>query len=167
MPEPKLDLRDCALSDLGKVDYRFAVGELPVTKQPLLAIRFAGVASNASDGVFALMSAIVMAGLEAWEPWALILDLQGLEYAWGDLMQNVLSAPQRWYEPLYPLRLAFGGDKVPKQFPLAVVVSDLNRDGLVSLVRSEMRGQPADLLRESIDEAAQALDAALAGVPLV
>jgi hypothetical protein len=162
-----LDLEDCALSDLGELRHRFARGQLPRSRQPLLVVRLEGEANRQVDGIYDLASAIVMAGLEAWQPWAAILDLRALSYAWGDRMQNVLDTPQRWHEPLHPLRRAFGGPRVPDRFPLAVVVSDLNREGMTSLVRDEMRLDPTALLFESVDEAAAALDRALEGVPLV
>jgi hypothetical protein len=165
MTETELVLRDCALSDLGKLDYEFAQGDLPRSNHPLLVVRLFGVADNREGGVYSLASAIVMGGLEAWQPSAVILDLRGLDYSWGDRMQNVLGVPQRWYEPVYPMRAIFGGDQVPKLFPLAVVVSDLNREGLVSLVRDELQEQPDELLFESIEDAARALDDKLAGVP--
>lgn len=38
-------------------------------------------------------------------------------------------------------------------FPIAAIVSDLNRDGLASLVKEEMRSNPEALLFETMDDA--------------
>jgi hypothetical protein len=164
MTQPSWKLEDCALSDLGELRHRFARGALSRSGHPVLLVRLEGTADRDVDGIFDHASAIVMAGLEAWGPWALILDLRALAYSWGDRMQNVLGAAQRWYEPLRALRRAFGGEAVGNDFPLAVVVSDLNREGLISLVRDEMHLDPGALLFESVDEAAAALDRQLEGV---
>jgi hypothetical protein len=163
MTKPSLDLQPCSLSDLGELGHGFARATLP-SGHPLLVIRLEGTASNKTDATFDLAAAIVMAGLEAWQPWALILDLRGLDYSWGDRMQNVLDAAQRWYEPLYPLRRAFGGERLSERFPLALLTSELCRDGLASLLRDEMHLEASALLFESLDEAAVALDLTLEGV---
>ncbi len=167
MTQNTLDLKDCTLSDLGQLDYGYARGSLPLSTHPLLVVRLAGVLTNESNEIFDLAAAIIMAGMEAWQPWALILDLRGLDYSWGDWMQNVLAAAQHWHEPVQPVRNAFGGGLVPKQFPLAVVVSDLNREGLTSLVREQMHREPHDLLYESLEDAVRALDERLVGVPVM
>jgi hypothetical protein len=167
MTLPSLHLQECALSDLGELGHRFARGPLPRSQHPLLVVRLEGTASNQTAQIFDLAAATVMAGLEAWQPWALILDLRALAYTWGDRMQNVLAVAQYWYEPHRPVRRAFGGEEVPMEFPLAVVVSDLNRDGLESLVRDEMHLDPRTLLFDSQEVAARVLDQALEGIPLV
>ena len=58
-------------------------------------------------------------------------------------MQDTLTAAERWRCP---------------GFPVAVVVSDLNRKGLTSLVVQEMGADPRRWLFESIEEAALAVD---------
>ncbi len=164
MSQPSLNLQPCALSDLGELHYRFARSRLPQSQLQLLVVALEGAAGNEADEIFDLASAIVMAGLEAWQPWAAILDFRGLAYSWGDRMQNVLLAPQRWYEPLWPVRKAFGGERVPEQFPFAVLTSELNREGLVSLLRDEMNLDPRRFLFETPDAAARVLDESLEGV---
>jgi hypothetical protein len=159
-----MKLRDCSLSDLGELDCGYACGELPSGAHlKVLAVRLAGAADRSSNPIFELASAVIMAGLEAWRPWALILDLRGLEYSWGDQMENVLQTAERWYEPLQPTLAAFGGESTPREFPVAVVVSDLNRDGFESLVREQMGREPRDLLFETLEDAIAALDARLVG----
>jgi hypothetical protein len=160
MDNQELTLLDCALSDLGKMDYGFARAKLPRSQHSLLVVRLKGAASNdrSERGVFDYASAVIMAGLEAWKPTTLILDLRELTYAWGDEMVNVLGAADHWYQAVYPLQAAFGGENTPKHFPLAVVVSDANRDGLRSLVSDYMNKDPSLLLFESLEKAARALD---------
>lgn len=55
-------------------------------------------------------------------------------------------------------------ERLPERFPLALVTSYLCRDGLTSLVRDEMRMDPAALLFDSLDDAAEALDRSLEGL---
>jgi hypothetical protein len=160
-------LQPCALSDLGQVKHSYSRGRLLDSKQPVLAIRIEGDADSPNESVFDLAAAIIMAGLEAWQPWAVVLDLRAFKYSWGDEMQNALSAPQRWYGTVSPVRAAFSGDKLPTEIPLAVIVSELNRDGLASLLREQMHEDPSALLYESIDDAFGALDKRLLGVPLL
>jgi hypothetical protein len=167
MAPPEIALRPVALTDLGALDHAYALGEVSDGRLPLLVVRLSGAAGHEDSDPFDLASALVMAGMEAWQPWAVILDLRAFEYRWGDRMQNVLWAPQRWYEPIHPLRAVFTGGTVPKEFPVAVVTSELNREGLESLVRDEMKLAPEKLLHTSIEDAAQALGSLLAGVPLM
>jgi hypothetical protein len=165
MTDPaKLDLVACALSDFGHLSYRYQRGILPVSDHPLLVVTIDGKADNHENETYSLAAAIIIAGLEAWEPFALVLDLRGLDYSWGDAMSSVLGTASRWYEPHYPIRAAFGGDKTPKEFPMAVVTSDLNREGLESLVRDYMNRDPAPLLYQSFDAAVRYLDDLLKGV---
>jgi hypothetical protein len=166
MAQDPIRLRSVALAELGDVEPAYALGEVSDGGLPLLVVRLRGAGSHQDPDPFDLAAALVMAGLEAWQPWAVILDLREFQYRWGDRMQNVLWAPQRWYEPVHPLRGVFTGGKVPKEFPVAVVVSDLNRDGLESLVRDEMKADPGTWLFESVEAAAAALGERLAGVPL-
>ena len=69
-----------------------------------------------------------------------ILDLTELSYEWGDNMSHILN-------------IEFDG----KSIPLAAVISDVNREGLTSLVRDELFSHPANLLAENINEAHQIL----------
>ena len=89
-----------------------------------------------------MMRAMIAAGVAAWSPDAIVLDLRGLIYAWGANMAEVLTC---------------GGH------PAVVVVSDLNREGLASLVEQEMFEQPGDWLFESVEEAVSAVDRHVTG----
>ncbi len=103
-----------------------------------------GSGSNA-DAAF--MAAIVKAAQEAWPAVALILDWRKLKYEWGDEIVKPIDA--------------FGtcrvGDKSINA-PAAVIVSDLNRVGLTSLVKLEMGEEPDELLFNSLEEALVAVD---------
>jgi hypothetical protein len=161
--QPKLE--PCSFADFGQLDYGFAKGTLPKSEHAVLLIRFAGDAEKAgsSGRVLELASAIVSAAMELWQPSAVILDVQKLAYEWGDGMLSVLGAPQRWYKAVHPMRVVFSAD-LPARIPLAVVASDANREGLLSLVDDEMDLKPADILYDSIADAARALDAQLVGI---
>jgi len=146
-----MELVPCSLDQLSAATYSFARGELLTSPLPdcpratVLLVAFDGAAGNTHQdiGTFAFMKAMIVAGLEAWRPEALILDLRRLRYSWGDEMHDTLAAADGWCR---------------RAFPTAVVVSDLNRVGLTSLVVREMGRDPQDLLFDSIDEAVSALD---------
>lgn len=154
-----------ALSDL---TYAMWTVELSSSVDALL-IEFAGEVANSkptNDAHF--MDVVVTAALTAWESQALVLDLRGVRYAWGDWMQNALTSGRRWHrarpQALRDLLAIFGGAPLgPDDFETRVVVSDLCRDGLVSLVRDEVREDPARWLVDSPEEALEAVRRALAG----
>ncbi|HYP99929.1 MAG TPA: hypothetical protein VER96_14735 [Polyangiaceae bacterium] len=168
MTTGKLELEPCSLGDFGRLEYDFAKALLSDSGHPLLVIRLSGSGSNAAHecGVFDLAPGIIMLGLEVWQPSALVLDLTNFKYEWGDMMRNVLSAGQRWYGTVHPFRAVFCAG-LPERLPFAVLVSDLNREGLTSLVEDEMGGEVASTLYESFSDAASALDRQLLGVPLI
>jgi hypothetical protein len=161
--------RPCALTDLANMDYSFAQGELPGSQHPTLVVSLSGVASNASDemGIYDYASAIIMAGLEAWQPSTLVLDLRAFEYSWGDRMSNVLGAAQHWFEAVYPMRVVFCGPTLPRDFPVAVITSAVNHKGLLSLLTDYLHKDPSALLYASLGDAVRALDARMADVPLM
>jgi hypothetical protein len=160
-----LDLHDCSLAELGALRYAFARGTLAETGHALLSIRLEGEFGNRHDGVFDYAAAVIMAGLEAWQPRAVILDLRAVAYSWGDRMENVVLASQRWFLPLHPMLDIFAGGGLPDSMPQTLVVSDSCRDGMESLLLY-MNREPRGQLFESIDGAAHALDQMLEGVPL-
>ena len=160
MDSPLMALRECTFSELGRLDSTFARGTLPESKHPFLVIRLSGAASNARDeiGVYSHAAAMVMAALEAWDPWAAVLDLSRFGYTWGDEMANVLSAPQRWYQAVYPIRAIFGAGEgaVPERFPLGLVVAEHNREPLATLASEYMHTEL--LMRESVEDVVGELD---------
>src|SRR4051794_37506179 len=75
------------LSDLSDLRYSYAtLGEKSGSCGFILVVTFEGKSGfgcrNNEDAAF--MAAVISAGIEAWSPTALILDLKRLEYAWGD-----------------------------------------------------------------------------------
>ncbi|HEY3320970.1 MAG TPA: hypothetical protein VGP72_10935 [Planctomycetota bacterium] len=108
----------------------------------VLVIAFDGEASPS----FAYMDAMIAAGKAGWDPVALLLDLRKLRYEWGDEMGRTLSDAK-----------ASGFER---QLPLAVVVSELNRAGLTSLIRDELFGKPEQWLCDSLEAALAMLDLA-------
>jgi hypothetical protein len=84
------------------------------------------------------MYVISDAAVEMWTPEALILDFRGLKYEWGDEMVKVFGAgARRWVDDT--------------AFPVLVVVSDLCRSGMTSLVRDELGEDPSRRLFDDID----------------
>ncbi len=122
------------------------------------------------------MSAIIKAAVEAWEPVALIMDLRQLKYRWGDEMTKPFRACAPFQAGSTMLRSIFGSypnlvesdlKKITNEslaFPMAVVVSELNRTGLTSLVKDELRRElgkemnPSDFLFETLEDALAAVD---------
>jgi hypothetical protein len=139
-----------------------------------LVVEFSGECGqgtkNSGSGYEAFMSAIIKAAVEAWKPVALILDLRRLKYEWGDEMSQPFNACDS-FQPgplslrsifkVYPDLVESELSKMTKEslaFPLAVVVSEINRTGLTSLVRQELSKDPNDLLFENLEDALTAVD---------
>lgn len=142
-----MQLTECNLSDLSSIRYSYSVAQIPGRlRSSILVVRFEGIYGTGcgGNGDATFMSAIIAAGIEAWEPEAIVLDLQNLAYQWGDLMGKPLSMHQCHGDSDSPLRTA-------------VVVSDLNRNGLTSLLRDELFLHPSEIFFESLEEALTAM----------
>ena len=90
------------------------------------------------------------AGMVATESDAVILDLTKLKYDWGDEMAGIL-----FYCSNHPIAT---GEKIP----VAVITSELNHEGLTSLVRDEMLESPDDWLFPDLNAAIASLTNRLA-----
>lgn len=160
-----MTLHPCALTELGNLAYEYARGVLSPSGHPVLQVRIMGAISNRDAGdPYGLASVRIIAGLQAWQPWAVILDFQNLDYEWGDGMEGVILTPQRWYQPFYPERKLFVGDSMPREFPIAIIVSPSNRDSFESLLRDYMKKDPRELLFLDVPDALRALETGLEGV---
>jgi len=105
-----------------------------------------GYGSN-SNGDAAFMTGIIKAADSIWHSAGLILDLRQLKYKWGDEMVKAIGA--------------LGSCRVKDSympFPTAIIVSDLNRNGLTSLAKAEMQVDPTELLFDDIETALSAVD---------
>lgn len=65
-----------------------------------------------------------------YQPDAIILDLRGLRYRWGNTLMRVFTET-RWQE-------AGDDEEDDLRFPLHVVTSELCRDAILSLMRSDI-----------------------------
>jgi len=143
------------LADFSSLSFSFFVGKSSNTARKVLMVRFEGATgsgcSNNGDATF--MTAIVAAGLKAWEPSGLILDLRELSYSWGDLMVMPFC--------VHP-DLTIREQLVP--FPTVAVISDLNRVGMTSLVKDEMLADPDSILFDSVDDAAAEIERQLENI---
>jgi hypothetical protein len=139
---PSNGLTPCALADLSDNTVTYARGTLPASGLPVLIVSIQGRAGNDRHSSYTHAAAMLVAGLEAWEPAAVVLDLAGLAYTWGDRMADVLTAPGRWYagRASDATLLQIFGER-PAVLPVAAVVSSLCRDGLASLIGEEIRMQ--------------------------
>src|SRR3954471_21675480 len=82
------------LSDLSSLHHSYFVAPVPGRlRSTILVVRFAGTSGAGCGGNddATFMSAIIAAGIEAWHPDALVLDLQNLAYQWGDRMTRPLT----------------------------------------------------------------------------
>ena len=141
-----MELKPISFRDLSDIEFALAMGVGPTTGCGILVVSFTGICGIGSDGNddAEFMRAIVVAALDAWTPSGLVLDLRQLSYEWGDLMTGVLC----------------GGDRccaVP-MLPAAVLVSDLCREGLTSLVEREMGGVPAQWLFDDLEIAVREIE---------
>jgi hypothetical protein len=157
-----MDLKPCRLNDLSDATYTYSCGTLPRTAYKVLIVTASGVAANQRPhaGTYRSISAAIMAALEAWEPDALVLDFRELEYKWGDGMQETLRAGERWHQPRIAASRLFAtlGVTRPGRFYTTIVASPKNREGLTSLLRQEMREDPARWLFDTVDGCLAALD---------
>jgi hypothetical protein len=139
-----------------------------------LVTAFQGECGRGVDGdggdYAGFMSVIIKAAIEAWDPVALILDLRELKYEWGDELTLPLHAP--FFDPGKVQHQSFFGNR-PKlaegglngvankslAYPMAVVISDLNRTGLTSLVKDELSLEESENTINSSDLVATLEDA--------
>ena len=138
LPEPTIT--PVSLDDLSSASCEFGTCSLPSQEDAeCLVIAFSGVAENSGEhsGTFLYMEAMIAAGITAWRPAALVMDLTNLWYEWGDGMARVLGT--------IPL-------------PTTVVTSSRNRKGLTSLVDAELFQRPSDWLFDTFPEALRACD---------
>lgn len=140
----KLNLQEVKLTDVSDIQYRYLIAdsrELP--HSPVLVVEFTGECgfgcNSNEDACF--MHGMIAAAFKIWEPACCILDLRGLRYEWGDMMIVLFDAPHDF------IRL----DVKTFEYPVAAVVSDLNREGLTSLVTDEMFEDPKNVLFDTIE----------------
>jgi hypothetical protein len=163
-----VELKPCSLDAPKNAKGFFQSGYLE-SQHPVLVFELVGKATNDPEfeDIYDYAPAWIIAGLEAWQPGALVLDFRRLEYVYGDRMTNVVGAPTGWYAMARPERdlgyLISCGRSAPETFPVAIVVSDLCRAGITSLLTEMMSLDPADLLFDSLESAFAALEKKLQG----
>lgn len=113
----------------------------------VLVVRFVGTSgfgcANNSDAIY--MEAMVRAGITAFDPSGVVLDLREMAYEWGDMMVR-----------------PFGNgytNHIGEDLSVVAVISEINREGLRSLVTEEMQSDPSELLFDSMESALCHLDA--------
>lgn len=91
----ELQLNDVQLEDLSDITCRFQIGTHQGASfaRKVLVISFAGTyrdgAKGNPDGSF--MFAMGNAGVEAFDPAAIVLDMSDLVYQWGDMLECVFD----------------------------------------------------------------------------
>jgi hypothetical protein len=154
-----------SLADLSRITAGFATVPLPGSPHDhVLIVRFAGEygVGSAGNGDAAFMSAMVAAGLDAWPPAGVVLDLRELSYEWGDMMSQVLGRTL-FEKAAPPEMIAQPGPRVSasamasRPIPTRVVVSDHCREALTSLVRDEMQDEPERWLFDTLENAVAAV----------
>ena len=106
------------------------------------------------------MRAVAAAGLEAWEPSALIFDFSELDYVWGDMLQGVLGAGRgkvHWVHLVSSESISEGFDFKNGDLPTLVVVSDRCRIAVRSLIEQEMSEDPEKWMFDSLEAAISAM----------
>jgi hypothetical protein len=133
-------LTPLSLHDLSTASCEYAKCPLPSRDYAdCLVVAFEGEAGNSHEhvGTFYYMLGMIAAGIAAWSPSALVLDLRKMKYAWGDQMVQVLGS---------------------SQLPTTAVTSALNNEGLTSLVEQEMFAKASDWLFDTLAEAVAGCD---------
>ncbi len=129
------------------IDHAYFEASLPSAPHlEVLVVRFSGTSgfgcANNSDAIY--MDAMIRAGIAAFDPVGVILDLREMAYEWGDMMLCPFSAGSRYY--------------VDSDLPIVAVVSDINRKGLTSLMIDEADIDPSTVLFDAMDAALAHLD---------
>lgn len=126
------DLVPRRLGDLSKLNYSFT----STSDNRVLIIGFMGKFGRGSQGNddARSMNAVVHAGIAAFDPEAIVLDLREMAYQWGDMIT-------------LPIGVA------SNHAATVMVTSDLCREGMTSLVRDEMCANPGAWLTENLDTA--------------
>ncbi len=130
-----------SLSELSPISYRISLyrDEDALFFQALV-VAFRGTYRPGSRGDTDAdyMRAILRAALSAWQCDALIVDLRELAYVWGDMMSQVMTIG-RAEDPAHPL-------------PVVVVLSDLCRPAILTLIRPIGPEAPPNALADSVEE---------------
>jgi hypothetical protein len=90
-----IELNEVRLEELSDINFSFWIGKHPGEsyEKSVMVVRFEGVyrigSGGNSDATF--MVAMGNAGVEAFEPDAIIIDLSSLAYEWGDMMDSVFG----------------------------------------------------------------------------
>jgi hypothetical protein len=138
------------LDELSEIKYEYFTSSFPSSDNSddddVLIVAFHGSCGfgSGSNADRQFMSAMTKAGLAAFEPLGLILDMTDLVYEWGDMMSAILGAGDGIY--------------FESPFPTVVIVSSKCLDGLTSLVRDEMDDDPAAWLYSDLSSALAAVE---------
>jgi hypothetical protein len=140
-----MQIRELNLHDLSTLTCRLSGVDLDDRTTVLIAA-FHGQYGHGSagNGDAAFMNANVLAGLAAYRPLCVILDLREMSYTWGNSLLNL-------FQDVETLR----GDGGPIPFPILVVTSDLCRDAILTLF-SQTEPQAAPWHFRSLDSALDA-----------
>lgn len=111
-----------------------------------LVMKFIGTYGYGSggNGDARYMIAVTKAAIEYSDPDALIFDFSQLRYAWGDMLEAVLSAGYRLW----------GDEDVPH----AIVVSDLCEPAIRSLLSDDLLLEGSDFLLRDLHDAVRHVD---------
>jgi hypothetical protein len=115
---------------------RYGFGRVRLDERAsILVVRFEGTAGEAEPH---LMTAVVDFGVSFVRPRGVVLDLRGLTYRGGDRMSAPLDAARR-------------------RGRAAVVVSDLCRAAITTLVEMELMARPEEWVFDDPDRAIEAV----------
>ena len=143
------------LAQLSPLKCSFSACHSPSDSAEILVVKFEGECGigSGSNRDAAFMAALAMAGVEAWCAPAVIFDLRELRYEWGDELTRLFSVKPQTFHPEYVFDQILSPTLESYEYPIAIVVSDLNRKGLTSLVAQELRKRPEDFLFDTLESA--------------
>lgn len=148
--------------DMSKLGCEIYTGSLAAPDgDDFLLVAFKGTYSGGRDARY--MSAMVAAALQTWTVPGVVLDLRELTYEWGDEMtsplivsggRGALSQGERSLLATFNSSWEISTLRPePVAVPTVVIVSEFCRAGLTSLVRDEMKEDPARWLFDTPERA--------------
>jgi hypothetical protein len=95
---------------------------------------------------------VIFTAFKKERPHALIYDLRNFDYRWGDNLTEIFFYHPDFDPESNDIEMA-QTDDIPNNYPIATVISHLNRSGLRSLFIQEMDLDPEHFLFETMEDA--------------
>ncbi|WP_439129139.1 hypothetical protein, partial [Polaribacter sp.] len=140
-------IREKEFSSPESINCKYYLVDRDANKIDVLMVSFTG---NYPDGSLGknhakFISRKTISGLIEFDPDAVILDFRALEYNWGN---NILEV----FEYIYLLKDAENSAEEPS-FPIIILVSDLSKNGMVSVLNPIGTQETSNLIFDDEEKA--------------